>query len=367
MQAVPTNQQPATANPTTGGTMFRSILFTVVVSFLAAGAAGAANHVVDVNDNSFVPEMLTIDAGDSVTWTNSGNFPHNVKADNNSFRSGNASNSAWSFTHTFNTAGEFRYYCELHGAPGGFGMSGMVMVRANDQPPAETNVVFLPIAGSVRGGNNAFFRTFVRVFNPSASASVEVGAAFLPAGQSNAAAPEVKFTLAPREVKIFEDVVGVLLGGSGLGAIRFHAGAPFEVTARIFTDSNCPTPAGGTYGQFLRGADASEALTRGVLLNLEISPAFRTNVGFANRGTSDVTVTATLMGPNGAVAGPVSIPLLPRGAVPPTALQTIFGNAGLSEKNLYLVFESAQPVFAYASAIDNVTTDSVFIGARPLN
>ncbi|HEY0592254.1 MAG TPA: plastocyanin/azurin family copper-binding protein [Thermoanaerobaculia bacterium] len=346
--------------------MYRSIRSMLFVFLLAAGTAAAATHDVEVIDNSFAPSLLTISVGDSVRWTNTGNFPHNVKADNNSFRSGNASSGAWTFTHTFTTAGEFRYFCELHGAPGGIGMSGMIMVQANAEPPGDANVVFLPVAGSVRGGNNSFFRTFARVFNPSATASVEVGAAFLPAGQSNAAAPEVTFTLAPREVKIYEDIVGVLLGGSGLGAIRFHAAAPFEVTARIFTDSNCPTPAGGTYGQFLRGAGGSEALTKGVLLNLEISPAFRTNIGFANPGTSDVTVTATLMGPGGAVAGPTSIPLLPRGTLSPTALQTVFNNAALSEKNLYLVFEAPQPVFAYAASVDNVTTDSVFIGARPL-
>ncbi len=347
--------------------MFRNTLSAVVMFLLVAAVATAADHAVDVTDNRFSPATVTIRVGDSVTWTNSGNFPHNVRADNNSFRSGSPSSGAWTFTRTFSTAGEFRYYCELHGAPGGIGMSGMIMVTAGEQPPGDTNVVFLPVAGSVRGGNNSFFRTFARVFNPSATAPVEVGASFLPAAQSNAAAPEVTFTLAPREVKIFEDIVGALLGGSGLGAIRFRAAAPFEVTARIFTDSNCPSPAGGTYGQFLSGSDASEALTRGVLLNLEISPAFRTNVGFANPGTGDVTVTATLMGPNGVVAGPASIPLLPRGAVPPTPLQTVFGNAALSEKNLYLIFEAPQPVFAYASAVDNVTTDSVFIGARMLH
>ncbi len=347
--------------------MFRSTISTVVVFFLAAATAVAANHDVNVGDNFFSPATLMIAVGDSVTWSNSGSFPHNVKADNGAFRSGNPSSSEWSFTHTFNTAGDFRYFCELHGAAGGIGMSGMIQVHADQEPPAESNVVFLPVAGSVRGGNNSFFRTFARVFNPSATASITVGASFLPAGQSNAGAPVVSFTLAPREVKIYEDIVGALLGGSGLGAIRFGSNAPFEVTARIFTDSQCAAPAGGTFGQFLRGSDSSEALMKGILLNLEVSPEFRTNVGFANPGTSDVTVTATLMGPNGVVAGPTPITVLARGAVAPTSLQLVFNNSGISEKNLYLVFEAPQPVFAFASAVDNATTDSVYIGARALN
>jgi plastocyanin len=347
--------------------MFRITAHAVALSLIFLTAAVAADHAVEVGDNFFNPSSLTIAVGDSVTWTNGGSMPHNVVADNGSFRSGNASASAWTYTRTFTTAGDFRYFCELHGAAGGIGMSGVIRVQgATQEPPAETNVVFLPVAGSVRGGNNAFFRTFVRVFNPSEAAPVQVGVAFLPAAQDNSGAPVVTFTLAPREIKIFEDIVGVLLGGSGLGAIRFHAGAPFEVTARIFTDSNCASPQGGTYGQFLPGSHASEAVTRGVLLNLEISPEFRTNVGFANPGLSPVTVSATLRGPNGVVAGPVAIPLLARGALAPTSLLGVFNNQSLSEKNLYLTFEAPEPVFGFASAVDNLTTDSVYIAARPL-
>ncbi len=349
--------------------MFRNSTTSVMVFLLlTATAAIGAGHEVSVGDNFFSPKTLTIAVGDSVTWTNNGNMPHNVRADDNSFRNGNASATDWSFTQTFATAGDVRYYCELHGAPGGLGMAGTIKVVGNQTPPpGETSVVFLPVAGSVRGNNNSFFRTFVRVFNPSSTASVDIGVAFLPAGQNNSAAPEVKITLAPRQVGIYEDIVGGLLGGTGLGAIRFHAGAPFEVTARIFTDSNCASPQGGTFGQFLRGSDASESLTKGIVLNLEWSPEFRTNAGFANPGTSDVTVTATLMGPNGVVAGPIPVPLAPRSATPPGAIRDLFVVPSLAEKNLYMLFEAPQPVFVYASVLDNTTSDSVYIAARPLN
>lgn len=346
--------------------MSRSVFSAVFVFLLTAAAASAADHAVVVGDNFFSPAVLMINVGDSVTWSNTGNFSHNVKADNGLFRSGNPSNAEWTFTFTFNTAGDFRYFCELHGAAGGIGMSGMIQVHSTEPPPEDTHVVFLPISGSARGGNNAFFRTFARVFNPSSTQSVEVGASFLQAGQNNAAAPVVNFTLAPREVKVFEDIVGVLLGGSGLGAIRFGADAPFEVTGRIFTDSLCASAPGGTFGQFLRGSDASEALAKGVLLNLEVTPEFRTNIGFANPSIADVTVTVTLIGPSGVVGGPVGIPIAPRGALSPTSLQTVFAQPGLSEKNLYLLFEAPSPVFAFASVLDNATTDSVYIAARPI-
>ena len=34
------------------------------------------------------------------------------------------------YSHTFTTAGSFRYYCRIHGAPGGVGMSGIVVVKS---------------------------------------------------------------------------------------------------------------------------------------------------------------------------------------------------------------------------------------------
>ena len=352
--------------------MFRSAVRTGVLLIVFAAASGfAADFEIVVGDNFFNPALLTIDVGDTVTWNNTGSMPHNVRADDNSFRNGNASATDWSYTRTFTTARDFRYYCELHGAAGGIGMSGMIRVRPNEEPPppgpGNANVVVMPVSGSVRGSNNSFFRTFVRVFNPSSTAPVNIGVAFLPVAQNNSAAPEVVITVGPRESKVYEDIVGVLLGGSGLGAIRFHADAPFEVTGRIFTDSNCASPQGGTFGQFLRGSDASEALTKGVLLNLEWTPEFRTNIGFANPGLQDVAVSATLMGPNGVVGGPVSITLLARSATSPTAIRDVFGLPGLAEKNLYVTFEAPQAVFAYASALDNVTSDSVYIAPRPLN
>lgn len=91
---------------------------------------------VDVNDFSFSPAVITVTVGDTVTWTRRQGF-HNVAADDGSFRLGDANgnpSSTWStVSHTFNTVGTFRYYCELHGSPGGGGMSGMVVVEADTQ------------------------------------------------------------------------------------------------------------------------------------------------------------------------------------------------------------------------------------------
>jgi plastocyanin len=84
-------------------------------------------HDVSISGFSFVPSELSINTGDAVRWTNDGGL-HNVLADDNTFTSGPVSTSIWVYTHVFNSEGEFRYYCEAHGGPGGTGMAGIIQV-----------------------------------------------------------------------------------------------------------------------------------------------------------------------------------------------------------------------------------------------
>ncbi len=112
-------------------------------SFICAGPVWSANHQVTVGGgtNTFSPNNLTIAVGDTVTFTNAGGF-HNVVSDAAGFRcatsctgaGGNASSAAWTATVTFNTAGTFPYYCDVHGAAGS-GMSGSLTVEAPPVTP----------------------------------------------------------------------------------------------------------------------------------------------------------------------------------------------------------------------------------------
>ena len=88
----------------------------------------AAEIQVSVQDFSFSPREVVIDPGDSVRWINEGGF-HNVDADDGSFTSGDPSSAAWQLLVTFDEPGDNPYHCDVHGAPGGSGMSGSVTVR----------------------------------------------------------------------------------------------------------------------------------------------------------------------------------------------------------------------------------------------
>ncbi|MGH9456903.1 MAG: plastocyanin/azurin family copper-binding protein [Thermoanaerobaculia bacterium] len=357
----------------------RAAIATSCVLFLAALPAAAANHSVEVRDDFFSPATLTIQEGDSVTWTNFGNMPHNVRANDGSFRcangcdgqggNGTASAAQWSFTLTFDDPGTIPYFCEVHGTPTA-GMRGTVIVEGSGEPPPGTpgdaHVALIGVAGSVAGGFGSFFQTSVRLFNPGSDA-ITVGGSFMKAGADNTAAPEQVVTLAPREVKTFEDVVGGLFGSDGLGALRFHSDDSFEVTARVASTSICQSPTGGFSGVLLAGFDPGGAIPRGVLLHLEWTPGNRSNIGFANPNDTAVNVTATLYGASGVAMGSTfSTTIAPRGALSPINIRDTFGVPNLDAESLYVTFEASQPILAYGTLVDNVTNDPTFTPARSL-
>jgi len=78
-------------------------------------------------DSFFEAKTMTVTVGTTVLWENGGDLPHTVTSDDDIFDSGNMEPGD-TFEFTFDEAGEFPYYCVYHGAPGGVGMAGTVVV-----------------------------------------------------------------------------------------------------------------------------------------------------------------------------------------------------------------------------------------------
>jgi plastocyanin len=72
-------------------------------------------RIVDAGGTwTYEPALVTIKPGMTVTWINETDQPHTVTSDNPAF-----ANSGWfdpgaSFSQTFDTAGDFSYYCWPH-------------------------------------------------------------------------------------------------------------------------------------------------------------------------------------------------------------------------------------------------------------
>lgn len=88
-------------------------------------AVAAATENVTIVDFEFTPASITIQQGDTVTWTNEGPTAHSATASDGSFDTGIFS-AGGSRSETFNEAGTFSYICTPHP-----NMTGTITVEAS--------------------------------------------------------------------------------------------------------------------------------------------------------------------------------------------------------------------------------------------
>jgi plastocyanin len=227
--------------------------------------------------------------------------------------------------------------------------------------------VFIAVSGTA---NNVFFSD-ARIFNPT-DHTITIQAYYLPRGNnSNSGAQPVAFTVAAREMKIYDDVVLTLLNRGDVGAIRFVSEDDFIVTQRIYarTTGNCGTSPINpcTLGQFVQGLDKTTALVKGVLLQLKKSDNFRTNIGAVNPNDVAANVTWRLYDKNGAFVSTGTKAMPAYATIGPTGIESgFFFNAGSADlSDAWVSFQSDQPIFAYASVVDNGSTDQTYVPASP--
>src|SRR5437868_3435487 len=86
----------------------------LIVLALPASSLGAT-ATVKITSTAFTPKNVTINYGDTVTWTNTDKADHQLVADNGAFASPTLkANATWS--HTFSTPGSYSYHDALHPA-----------------------------------------------------------------------------------------------------------------------------------------------------------------------------------------------------------------------------------------------------------
>jgi len=113
-----------------------------------AAPASAAGHDVAVQNFAYNPASITVQVGDSVTWTNQDAVPHTVTADDGSFDQPlNASGGV--ATITFTKAGTFTYHCTIHPS-----MHGTVVVEGQ-QATTPTAPATPPATASPTPGSSA--------------------------------------------------------------------------------------------------------------------------------------------------------------------------------------------------------------------
>ncbi|MBC8160281.1 MAG: cupredoxin domain-containing protein, partial [Roseiflexaceae bacterium] len=113
---------------------------TAPVAGAPTAVPAPAATIVDIGDNTFNQQEISVPVGATVMWMSSGQKPHTVTVDDGSFKSATLKNGDM-FTHTFDKPGVYAYYCEFHGSAGGQGMAGVIRVgdaaSAQQQAPAQ--------------------------------------------------------------------------------------------------------------------------------------------------------------------------------------------------------------------------------------
>ena len=103
---------------TAGVTMVVGCVVLVALLALGGGGARAAATVsVSIQNFAFSPTPVTINVGDTVTWTNNDSINHTTTSNTGIWDSGLMGPGA-SFSHTFIQAGTFDYLCTIHGFTG---------------------------------------------------------------------------------------------------------------------------------------------------------------------------------------------------------------------------------------------------------
>jgi plastocyanin len=125
--------------------MLMALLVVLGVTPLGLGSGQRAvqaqgGAAVSIVDFAFQPASVEVAAGSTVTWTNTGQAPHTVTADDGAFDSGQLAPGA-SFSQTFDTAGTFTYHCNIHPQ-----MTGTIIVTGGGGGQA---------AAPAQGGNQA--------------------------------------------------------------------------------------------------------------------------------------------------------------------------------------------------------------------
>lgn len=230
--------------------------------------------------------------------------------------------------------------------------------------------VYLSVSGKASG-----FFSDARIFNPSFDKDITVQARYLPSGNAdNSGVAPVSLTIPKRTMKVYDDAVQSIFGGGApLGAIRLTSNDDFVATQRIYQDAREGFQK-GTLGQYVPGLDVTAAKTKGVLLQLKAGQAsigsFRTNLGAANPNATVANIAFKLYDRNNAVVGTNNLALQPFGVFSPTGIVPsptnavgFFGSPSSDLTDAWIGFTSDQPVFVYASVVDNGSVDPTFIPA----
>jgi plastocyanin len=109
----------------------KTVLLTIliVLNFCLAAwgddaASGSSKNIIEIKDFAFNPPVLTVKAGEQITWINRDDEPHTVVSVGKRFQKSSALDTDDKFTITAGAPGTYEYFCSVHPK-----MTGTILVE----------------------------------------------------------------------------------------------------------------------------------------------------------------------------------------------------------------------------------------------
>jgi PKD repeat protein len=326
--------------------------------------SGCAGFGVPEADFTWTPELPM--AGEEILLTDTSQGQ--VTSWSWSFDDG-ATSHQQSPRHTFSAGCTYRVSLTV-GGPGGSDTVTRkieVLSAGGESPPVtEAGEYVTVIAGAAHayGLEGTIWVTDVVVHNPGDIPAIfhlyylegghanldAVGHSFMVAGQTSLRLPDLIYEVFAKE-------------GSG-GALLIGSDQPLIVSSRTYNEQPV-----GSYGQYIPGLDIGMAVYGGQevrLVQLAYSPqpgvGFRTNIGWVNLGTSNISVTARLFLGDGTFIGSKSYTIQPYSYFQRSNIFHQLSAVPIDDAYAIVTVDDSQARYlTYASVVDNRSGDPVYI------
>ena len=243
-------------------------------------------------------------------------------------------------------------------------VAGVTMIRGMSVEQAAI-VQTIPVVGSAAGLNGTSFKSDLILTNNSAFATTVTIEFFRSSATAGTGATgSVDITLAPGEQRVIRNVVSTQFNATGTGALRITSSRPVSAIANVYNDQ--VSVGRGTFGQLIRAYDETERRNAGFLpalsnINSATNSGARTNIGFFNPGSTDVTVTLTARSATGTTLA-TGTKVVPAFSHQQVGLPEIFPTLGATAE-VYVSYTATSTIFVYASVVDNVSGDGYYVPA----
>lgn len=277
-----------------------------------------------------------------------------------SFGDASAGSTQQNPSHAYSSPGVFPFTLTVSADGQTCTRSGSVTVSG--PPPAARYLYVIPAVTHAPGLLSTTWRSDVAAVNLG-SATASLTCTFVPASGNAVSRPATVPSSGTREyADVLSSLFGLAASDSSSGALQVASDQPLLLASRTFNQGEA-----GTFGGFIPAIPASggglAAGQIGYLPQLRKGPAFRTNVGITNLGTSPATIAVRLYGANGSRVGAETVLSVPPGGF--LQATDVFATSGAGDQEIGFatveVRTAGGRAWAYASVIDNATGDPTIV------